>query len=67
MTNVISLRNPKENSRINFYLNTKYIHFTNKVIVTSTDNINLKSDGVFFVRFMDIRFGTDFFWVICKN
>ena len=61
MTNVISLRNPKENSRINFYLGTKYNYFTNKVIVTSTDNINLKSDGFFFVRFMDIRFGTDFF------
>ena len=47
MTNVISLRNPKENSRINFYLGTKYNYFTNKVIVTSTDNINLKSDGFF--------------------
>ena len=45
------------------------IHSFNQqgIIVTSTDNINLKPDGFFFVRFMDIRFGTDFFWVICKN
>ena len=33
MTNVISLRNPKENSPINFYLSTKYIHFTNKILL----------------------------------